>query len=248
MADIKLVVFDMAGTTVKDEHEVENCFYEAAIQSGLPGDRARIKAMQGYPKLEVVRILWAECIGADHPEFEQRVQQTYTLFRTILEKHYQEHPVLPTEGALELFHWLRSQGIKIALTTGFYRKVTNIILSRLGWDQGLDAEYRGGADSIIDLSLTPDETERGRPHPDMILKAMEILGISNPQEVINIGDTPADLQAGKAAQCLRALAVTNGTHERAALAAFENDGLLENILQLRELILQLSENKIPVEV
>lgn len=248
MADIKLVVFDMAGTTVKDEHEVETCFYEAAVQSGLPGDRARIKAMQGYPKLEVVRILWAECIGADHPAYEEKVQQTYARFRTILENHYLENPVYPTEGTLELFGWLRSKGIKIALTTGFYRKVTNIILQKLGWDKGLNEAYQGGENAIIDLSLTPDETERGRPHPDMILKAMEILRISNPQEVINIGDTPADLQAGKAARCLRALAVTNGTHERAALEVFDNDGLLEHILQLRELVTQLSENQIPVEV
>ncbi len=248
MENIRLVVFDMAGTTVKDEHEVEDCFYRAAIETGLPADQARIKAMQGYPKLEVVKTLWDENIGTDHPEYDQRVQYTYRRFREILEKHYTEHTVQPTEGTLELFAWLRSEGIKIALTTGFYRKITNIILQKLGWNVGLNEQYLGNGESIIDLSLSPDETGRGRPYPDMILKAMEMLDISNPREVINIGDTPADLQAGKAAGCLRTLAVTNGTHSRAALEMVENDGLLDNISQLRPLILQIVSQQMATKI
>ncbi|HMO40912.1 MAG TPA: HAD hydrolase-like protein [Saprospiraceae bacterium] len=239
MSKIHLVVFDMAGTTVKDDHEVEKCFWLAAQQSNLPATPERIKAMQGYPKLEVVRILWSEAVGVEHPDYEQFVKETYATFRQILEKHYLENPVYPTEGTLELFHWLRKQGIKIALTTGFYRKVTNIILAKLGWDKGLDSNYFGSEHALIDLSLTPDETGRGRPHPDMILKAMEILHVTNPQQVINIGDTPADLQAGRAAGCLRALAVTNGTHDYAALNAYAHDGLLNNVLEVREVIRQL---------
>jgi len=32
MKAIKLVVFDMAGTTVLDQHEVEKCFKQAALK------------------------------------------------------------------------------------------------------------------------------------------------------------------------------------------------------------------------
>lgn len=217
LEQIKLVVFDMAGTTVRDEQEVESCFARAAAESGLPADPARIKAMQGLPKLEVVQTLWGEAIGKEHPEFRARVERTYRLFRTTLENHYLENPVVPTEGAEELFAWLRERGIKVALTTGFYRRVTDIILRQLGWQVGLDEQYRGGNDSIIDLSLTPDETGRGRPHPDMIFLAMKMLGVEAPQQVINIGDTPSDLQAGRAAGVRYSLAVTSGTHSREQL-------------------------------
>jgi phosphonatase-like hydrolase len=226
---IELVVFDMAGTTVQDDQTVENCFYEAAVQTGLEVSRRRINAMQGIAKRSVIETFWAETIGKDHPEYIAKVDATYRLFCELLENHYLTHPVVPTEGALETFTWLRSKGVKIALTTGFYRKVTNIILQRLGWDQGLDANYRGNGHSVIDLSLTPDETERGRPHPDMILKAMEILGISDPKKVINIGDTPSDLQSGRAAGCLLSLGVTNGSHTREELLQYENDGLLDSM-------------------
>ncbi|MCB0568041.1 MAG: HAD hydrolase-like protein [Phaeodactylibacter sp.] len=229
MQDFKLVVFDMAGTTVKDEKEVENCFFEAAQKSGLAASRSRINAMQGLPKLIVIETLWAEAIGRGHEAYAEKVAETYRLFREILENHYLSHPIQPTEGALEVFNWLRRQDIKIALTTGFYRKVCNIILHRLGWDAGLDEHYLGGADSIIQLSLTPDETDKGRPHPDMIWKAMEMLDVADAGQVIKVGDTPSDLQAGRAAGCGLTLGVTNGTHTHQELAAHPNDGLLPSM-------------------
>ncbi|MFN7116462.1 MAG: HAD family hydrolase [Saprospiraceae bacterium] len=231
MFPVQLVVFDMAGTTVQDKQVVENCFYDAAVQTGLQVTRRRLNEMHGMPKRVVIETCWAEMIGSDHPDLENRVEKTFQKFRELLETHYLTHPVLPTEGALETFAWLRSKGIKIALTTGFYREVTNIILQRLGWDKGLDANYRGSADSIIDLSLTPNETGKGRPHPDMILKAIEILDITDVKNVINIGDTPADLQSGRAAGCLLSLGVTNGSHTREELMLHDNDGLLDSMLE-----------------
>ncbi len=234
--NIALVVFDMAGTTVRDEREVENCFYEAALRSGLRPDRSKINAMQGLPKLEVIETLWAEAVGAGGADYRQKVDDNYKAFRGILEDHYRTHEVQPTEGALATFRWLRDNDIKIALTTGFYREVTNIILDKLGWSAGLDAQYRGGEGALIDLSLTPDETGRGRPHPDMIFKAMEMLGISDAKAVIKIGDTPSDIQAGKAAGCLFSLAVTNGTHSREALAAHQPDGLLASLAEFPDFV------------
>lgn len=231
MFPIQLAVFDMAGTTVQDNKEVETCFYEAAIQTGLEASPRRITDMQGIPKLIVVQTLWGEVIDPQHPDFNAKVELTYQTFRQILENHYLTHPVLPTEGAIETLTWLRSKGVKIALTTGFYRKVANIILQRLGWDKNLDKNYRGNSESLIDLSLTPDETGKGRPHPDMIFMAMEILGITDSKKVINIGDTPSDLESGRAAGCLLSLGITNGTHTRAELLQYDNDGLIDSMLE-----------------
>lgn len=236
MRKIDLIVFDMAGTTVKDDHVVESCFYDAAMSSGLQVSREEIKAMQGLPKIEVIQTFWSRVLLNTDPEFSIAVNQTYDLFKLILEQHYLTSKVEPTEGTLACFDWLRKNNIKIALTTGFYRKVTNIILNRLGWDIGLDQNYSGNNNSIIDLSLTPDETKRGRPHPDMIFKAMELLKIGNPQKVVKIGDTPSDLLAGKSANCLFSLAVTNGTHSYKDLESIPNDGLLNSITELPDFL------------
>ena len=226
----------MAGTTVKDDHTVEQCFYQAAVESNLSVTKDRIKAMQGLPKLEVIQTLWGEVIPQSDPSFSNKVSQTFDLFRNILEQYYIENPIEPSEGTLETFKWLRQNQIKIALTTGFYRKVANIILEKLGWHIGLNEQFLGNEASVIDLSLTPDETGKGRPHPDMIFKAMEMLEISDPKTVVKVGDTPADLASGKKAGCLLSIGVTNGTHSASDLAAYDHDGLIPSILELTAII------------
>jgi len=115
------------------------------------------------------------------------------MFKTVLEEHYADHEVVPTKGALRIFKFLNENGVKIALTTGFYRKIITIILSKLGWIHGLDKTWKGLKDSLIQLSLSSDDVKNGRPAPDLIYLAMKRLGLSDPRRVIKIGDTPSDL-------------------------------------------------------
>lgn len=230
---IALVVFDMAGTTVRDLHEVEKCFLAAAQLSGLAVTPERVLAMQGLPKRLVIATLWEEALGADAPGLADKIEDTYQQFTAILEHHYRTEAVVEVPGASDCFRWLRSQGIKVALTTGFYRQVTNILLDRLGWRTGLDDDYRAAtADALIDLSLTPDETGMGRPHPDMILKAMRMLGITDADKVVNLGDTPSDLASAAAAGVGISIGVCEGTHSREALEGHPHDALIANIADL----------------
>ena len=235
MTKIKLVVFDMAGTTVQDDREVEECFMQAAIKTGLKANSERVIAMMGISKKVVFQTLWAEQIDKEDPSYESNVEKSFVEFKEILENHYRTQPVEPTEGCLELFDWLRSQQIKIALTTGFYREVTDIILNRLGWDLGLNENYIGTEDSLIQASITPSEiyNQEGRPAPYMIQKAMYQLGISDPKQVVCIGDTPSDLAAGRNAACLYTFGVTNGTHTEEQLATYPHDGLVASLSEFQ---------------
>ncbi len=235
MTKIKLVVFDMAGTTVKDDREVEECFMQAAVKTGLKAKSERVIAMMGISKKVVFQTLWAEQIDKEDPSYESNVEKSFVEFKEILENHYRTQPVEPTEGCLELFDWLRSQQIKIALTTGFYREVTDIILNRLGWDLGLNENYIGTEDSLIQASITPSEiyNQEGRPAPYMIQKAMYLLGITDPKQVVCIGDTPSDLAAGRNAACLYTFGVTNGTHTEEQLATYPHDGLVASLSEFQ---------------
>lgn len=237
-SSIQLVVFDMAGTTLKDEHEVEHCFALAAQQTNLNVSEEEILAAQGWSKRYVFETFWEKQLGGRSEAWEREVDNSYEVFRTILEDYYRSNPVQPTEGCLEAFEWLRSQGIAIALTTGFYRKVANIILEKLGWLEGLDARHKGSADTLIQLSITSDEVPLGRPAPDMIFRAMELLEVSSARQVVKVGDTPSDLKAGKAAGCARTYGVVNGTHSREQLAPYPNDGLLSSLKAFREMELR----------
>lgn len=241
MPTIKLAVCDMAGTTVKDEREVEQCFFKAAEQTALHASSEKVVAMMGLPKKLVFQTLWREQIGKDHPAYAANVETSFAAFKDILETHYLTQPVEPTEGCLELFVWLKSQGIKIALTTGFYREVTDIILDRLGWNQGLNSEYIGSETSMIQASITPSEifNTEGRPAPYMIQKAMYKLGIVDSKTVVSIGDTPSDLEFGFNANCLYSFGVTNGTHTKEQLAVYPNDGLLSSLRDFQEKLTSL---------
>ena len=241
MASIQLVVFDMAGTTVRDRNEVQDCFFKAAEMTGLKADSGRINSMMGRSKKFVFQTLWAEQIEPNNPRYSSRVEQSYAAFKQILENHYLTQPVEPKDGCLELFNWLKQNQIKIALNTGFSRKVTNIILKRLGWDVGLNSDYVGTENSTVQVSVTPDEIyqNEGRPAPYMIQKAMYKLGIKDSKTAIHIGDTPVDLEAGINANCLLSLAVTDGSHTREQLQKYPNQGLLNSLNELKNIIIDL---------
>ncbi|RDC61848.1 HAD family hydrolase [Adhaeribacter pallidiroseus] len=234
MEPIQLLVFDMAGTTVQDHKEVESCFAEAARQTGLLATEERILAVQGMAKRAVFEMLWQEQTNEHPAALQDKVEHSYQVFKSILEHHYQNHPVKPTEGCLELFDFLKKQQVKIALTTGFYRRVTNIILEKLGWHIGLDQNYIGSSNSLLAIAIASDEVAQGRPSPLMIQKAMATLGISDPKRVVNIGDTPSDLASGLNADCAASFGVTNGTHTHQQLQQYPNNGLFPSLTAVHQ--------------
>lgn len=249
MSKLQLVAFDMAGTTVRDNHEVEDCFAAAAKECGINMSESEIKSVQGWSKRFVFESYWKKYYDVNTVDFNQKVDWSYNKFKEILEDYYLTHPVYPTEGCLETFEWLRKNNIRIALTTGFYRKVTNIILSKLNWLDGLDSNYkRIDRNGIIDLSVASDEVDKGRPAPDMILKCMNAFQIKSPDHVIAVGDTPSDIGSGRSAACLRTIALSNGTHTAEQLKSLEPDALLPSLVTLPSYLVenQLVETKILV--
>ena len=95
-----------------------------------------------------------------------RLRRAHRAFREALIARYQEAgAIAPAPGALRVFSALRNADIRVALDTGFSRDILDTILTQLGW-----------ADGTIDCSIASDEVERGRPHPDMIFRAMRLAG------------------------------------------------------------------------
>ena len=86
MKYVKLVILDMAGTTVMDQHEVEHCFKQAAIKNELHSSDERILALQGYAKLYVFTLLWTEQVGEGDPRIPELAAKSYADFKEILDK------------------------------------------------------------------------------------------------------------------------------------------------------------------
>jgi len=226
---IEMVVFDMAGTTVQDNNEVEKCFFEAITNSGLNATHNEINAMMGWSKIKVFETLWRNQLKNESENvILEKIQKTYDDFKVILENHYNTNPVIPTVGTIEIFDFLKKNNIKIALTTGFYREVTDIILNRLNWDK-----------SVVDCSVASDEVVAGRPAPFMVFRAMELCGITDVRKIIKIGDTPSDLGEGKNAGCKFTFGITNGTHTEEELVQTENDGMFTDMFAFKAFLQSL---------
>jgi len=221
---IELVVFDMAGTTVHDDDSVHRCVGDALAAVGVNVSREAVNDVMGIPKPEAIRQLLTRYERAD---LIPRLDAIHDDFMRRMIEFYQRDPsVREIAGAGETFRRLRAAGIKVALDTGFTRNIVDVVLQRLGWHKG----------ETIDTSITSDEVERGRPHPDMLLKAMRDLGIADAKRVAKVGDTPSDLAEGTSAGCGMVIGVTGGSHTAEQMRPHPHTHLIGTVAELPELL------------
>lgn len=216
------MVFDVAGTTVADDGAVARALSETIAARGrAPTDAALVRVM-GLSKPEALAALLADALGravtraevsGANEELERGMVRRYTL----------DPEVRAMPGAVDVFRALRASGVKVALDTGFSRRILDAVLLRLGWLEG-----------AIDTSIASDEVAHGRPWPDMIHRAMRVLGVSDARAVCKVGDTRADVGEGRAAGCGLVVGVTTGTCSASELA--DADVVLPSVSELPALI------------
>lgn len=205
---IRLAVFDVAGTTVLDGDAVVDSMQDALGRRRVEVPRQEIVALMGLPKPQAITMLFGKHSRLNGGSLRPLADRVLDDFLAGVKQRYRDGPgIAPAEDALEVFAALRRAGITVALDTGFSREVLDVLLQRLGWQNG----------DPIDLTVASDEGARGRPFPDLIRIAMTRAQVLSPQAVVKIGDTPADLAQGLAAHCGLVVGVTYGTHVRQQL-------------------------------
>ena len=220
---IRLAVFDMAGTTIEDTGVVPVAFDAAQSAHGMSATAAELDAVRGAAKREAIRHLVRAKRG-DH-DLERQCESVYQRFRAELDRRFRDGGVRPVEGTADMFDWLRRRGIAIALNTGFDRDTQALVLAAVGWRQG-----------VADALVCGDDVPLGRPAPYMIFRAMERTGTVSVEEVLNVGDTVLDLQAGHNAGCALNLGVWSGAHRREQLALEAHSRLLPSVAAIPALI------------
>lgn len=201
-----LAVFDVAGTTVLDGDAVVECLI-AALEKHVPVSRRQALAVMGLPKPVAIRQILSSAGVAEGQALDAATADAHAQFRKGMIERYRTGPLEPAEGAEQVFAALRAGGVRVALDTGFSRDILDTVLDRLGW---------AGGDKV-DFSIASDEVERGRPHADLVHRAMALAQVSEPALVAKIGDTPSDIEEGLAAGCGLVVGVTYGTHTREEL-------------------------------
>jgi len=227
MKQIRLVVFDMAGTTVFDKGNVADAFQQAFRKNGLEVGKEKIKTVMGWRKKDAIRIL-LEKFYPDHASIEN-IETIHEDFINSMIRFYETDADLRAQPfAEELFNKLRQLGIKVALNTGFTRSITDTILKRLNWSEN----------SNLDAVIASDEVPNGRPYPDMIQNIMKKLDIHDPEQVVKVGDTEVDVQEGRNAGCGIVVSVTTGAYTREQLEQYHPDHIIDSLKDLDRIIQQ----------
>jgi phosphonatase-like hydrolase len=223
---IRLVVFDVAGTTVHDGGgDVQRAMRDAIGATGLMLREGVMNGVTGMAKPQAIRTL-IEGHGRD--ELLPRVEAIHDDFVARMRRHYRDdRGVMPIAGAVATFTVLRAAGVRVALNTGFSRAVLDEILGRLHWL---------GADAPIDATISSDEVPRGRPYPDMIDALRTRLGGIAYTEVAKVGDTPIDLHEGAMARCGLVVGVLSGAHTLESLMQHPSDALVPSVAEIPDLL------------
>jgi len=217
-----MVAFDVAGTVLNDDGLVIAAFKVAFERTqpdlwpthGAEWTQYAIDTM-GQSKIDV----FTELLGD-----AEKAHQANVAFEESYVSEIAEDGALSMPGAEEIFEYLRSKKIAVALTTGFSRSTLNTLITELGWSD------------LIDVSVTPGEAGRGRPHPDMLQKAATTLGVTNPANVVVLGDTASDMKSGVAFGAGQVIGVLTGAHDEVTLRDAGATTVVNSVADLKSLI------------
>lgn len=216
---LKTVLFDFIGTTVKekDPEVITKCFEQAFIENNVHVDIAVLKPHRGKDKISMLE---AVLKSQNLPVLLAPV--VYASFVLQVEKNINNFCEM--EGAVETFAMLRKKKIKIGLGTGLPRELFEKITHHLKWPKST-FQYIG----------ITEEVGRSRPHPDMIFDMIAHLKISDPREILKVGDTIADIQEGKNAGVLTAV-LLSGTQDHQDLLKEQPDFILNTLPEIETIV------------
>jgi phosphonoacetaldehyde hydrolase len=197
MKQLEAVIFDWAGTTVD-----YGCMApilamkHAFLQQELSVTLAEIREPMGMLKIDHIKaILNMDRVKLDFNQKYGRnveyheIQKIYDQFEMHIFSMLHEHTeIIP--GVLDVQAYLRNHHIKIGSTTGFTKKMIDIVAE--------SAKDQGYAPDFI---ISADEVKRGRPYPYMLHQNLAALDIMDTRSVMKIGDTIVDIQEGLYAGC-----------------------------------------------
>jgi phosphonatase-like hydrolase len=221
---IRMVVFDMAGTTVNENNVVYKTLQKAINEKGydLTLDEV-LKEGAGKEKLQAIKSILAESL---HIHDDELAGGIYKSFIVQLAHAYRTIDIFPQDNATELFHELRDRNILVILNTGYNTQTAEALINKLGWKRGID----------YDGLVTATDVKNNRPQPDMILLAIKQFNIAGGNEVVKVGDSIIDIEEGKQAGCKMNIGITTGAHTREQLKTANPDHIIDNLMELLPLL------------
>lgn len=176
MAHLKAVLWDLDGTLIDSEprwYQIQRALMEEAGLTWTTEDAAE---MTGNTLHAVSSAMHERGFNLPVPEIGERVMEgVVAMFGTSI-------PWQP--GAESLLRSSVEAGLASALVTMSYRRIAAPVIEAVP--------------GVFSATVTGDEVERGKPHPEAYLKAMDMLGV-RPEECLAFEDSGPGVASAVAA-------------------------------------------------
>jgi beta-phosphoglucomutase len=176
----RALALDLDGVLIDGMKYHVAAWQKAFGQRGIELAPQRFYEMEGISTREVIdRIADAAALDLSRKERDAIAADKRASYRQLFR-------VAPLEGARELVETAQGLGYGLALATGTTREAGERALAELG--------VRAAFEHVI----SGDDVPRGKPAPDIYLRAQELLGV-DPRRCLVIENAPAGITAAIAA-------------------------------------------------
>jgi pyrophosphatase PpaX len=124
------------------------------------------------------------------------------------------------DGMLDLLEDLKAEGRRLGIVTAKRRKTVQLAFETVPIGH------------LFDVVVAGDETDRQKPHPEPLLRALAQLE-ARAGTAAYVGDSPFDIQAAKAGGLTAVAATWGRIHDRERLEQEEPDHIVETAEELR---------------
>lgn len=191
---LRAALFDLDGTLADSDPLIAAAVVESCAHYGY-----RLTAEEVLPHIGPPMVVMLQQMLSIGPEWAETITGDY--LERYRDRFMPRTPPLP--GAEALLDGLHARGVPMAVVTNKYADAGRALVRRLGWERRFEV--------VVGF----DTTGRGKPAPEPVLHALGALGAA-PNEAAVVGDSPADMGAGRAAG-LRAVIGLAGRNSAAAL-------------------------------
>lgn len=173
---IKAVIFDMDGLMIDSERATFEEYQKVLSQNGYEMSEDFYKTLLGKTLKAVYQIFYKE-YGKDFP-IDEMIQKVHDA----LAQRFETEGVPVKKGLIELLTFLKEHHYKTIVATSSGRERVDTILKQADLTQ------------YFDDSICGDEVTKGKPDPEVFLRACEKLNVL-PSEALVLEDSEAGIEA-----------------------------------------------------
>lgn len=192
LSPAKALIFDMDGVLIDSEPLWRKAMIIGFNSAGMPFTEEDCRKTTGMRFREVVEI-WLKHFNVTTTTPAKMEKEVLDILIHLIETEGK-----PIAGALDVFEYAKSNGLKIGLATSSSHRLMEAVLKKMKMQKDFDA------------AVSAEFMVYGKPHPEVFLVCASKLGV-DPKECIVIEDSVNGIIAAKAAQ-MKVFAIPDEDH------------------------------------